>query len=64
MISYKPLWETMEQKGISQYKLLQSGIDNRLLNALKNNKSITLYNLEKICKLLECDIKEVVEFID
>ena len=27
MIDYSPLWETMRAKNISQYKLLQSGID-------------------------------------
>lgn len=64
MISYEPLWNTMKQKGISQYKLLQLGIDNRLLNSLRNNKSITMYNLERICKILDCKANDVVVFID
>ena len=41
VIDYSPLWETMRAKNISQYKLLQSGIDNKTLDALKKNKNIT-----------------------
>ena len=55
MIDFGPLWETMEQKGITQYQLLKSGIDNKTLDSLKKNKNITLNTLEKLSKILECD---------
>ena len=54
----------MNKKGISQYQLLKLGIDNRLLDALKSNKNITVYSLEKICRILKCTANDVVEFID
>ncbi|WP_367269883.1 hypothetical protein [uncultured Ruminococcus sp.] len=38
MISYEPLWKTMKEKQVSQYKLLKSGIDNKTLYALKKSK--------------------------
>ena len=47
MIDFTPLWETMEKKGISQYKLLKGEIDNKTLDTLKNNGNITLLTLEK-----------------
>lgn len=53
----------MEKKGISQYKLLQSGIDNKTLNGLKKNNNITLLTLEKLCEILDCTPNEVVRFI-
>ena len=31
IIDFSPMWETMEQKGVTQYKLLKSGIDNKTL---------------------------------
>ena len=62
MISYEPLWETMRQKNISQYKLMQMGIDNRMLDALRHNKNITMLSLEKICDVLECSASDVVKF--
>ncbi|MCR5674746.1 MAG: helix-turn-helix domain-containing protein [Lachnospiraceae bacterium] len=63
MISYRPLWESMEKKGISQYHLLKSGIDNRTLNSLKKNRNITLITMERLCGIIGCTPNEVVEFI-
>ena len=64
MIDYSPLWETMRAKNISQYKLLQSGIDNKTLDALKKNKNITLLTGEKLCRILDCTPNEIVNFTE
>ena len=42
MLDYSPLWQTMERKGISQYRLIKSGIDNKTLDSLKKGNNITL----------------------
>ncbi len=63
MIDYSPLWETMKERGVTQYRLLQRGIDNRTLDALKKNKNITLLTLEKLCVILECTPDDIVRFI-
>ena len=62
MISFAPLWETMDKKNISQYRLLKSGIDNRTLDSLKKNRNITLLTLEKLCRILDCTPNEIVRF--
>ncbi len=62
MLDYSPLWKTMEQKGISQYRLLKLGIDNKTLDSLKKSKNITLLTLEKICIALDCTPNDVVRF--
>ena len=64
MISYEPLWKTMKEKQVSQYKLLKSGIDNKTLDALKKSKNITHLTLEKLCSILDCTPNDIVEFID
>lgn len=64
MISYEPLWKTMKEKQVSQYKLLKSGIDNKTLDALKKSKNITLFTLEKLCSILDCTPNDIVEFVD
>lgn len=53
----------MAEKGITQYKLLNSGIDNKTLDSLKKNKNITLFTLEKLCMILDCTPNEIVTFI-
>lgn len=62
MIDYSPLWQTMRKKNCSQYKLLQSGIDNKTLDSLKKNKNITLLTVEKLCQILDCTPNDIVAF--
>ena len=63
MIDYSPLWQTMERKGVSQYRLLRSGIDNKTLDSLKKGGNITLLTLEKLCRILDCAPNDVVRFV-
>lgn len=63
MISFDPLWKTMEEKGITTYTLINKyGINPRTINNLKHNKSITLYTLEKLCGILDCQAEHIVIF--
>lgn len=62
MLDYSPLWRTMEEKGVSQYRLIKAGIDNKTLDALKKGNNITLLTLEKICSILDCSPNDVVRF--
>lgn len=62
MINYEPLWETMKKKGITQYRLLKCGLDNKTLDTLRKNNNITLLTLEKLCKMLDCTPNEIVKF--
>jgi DNA-binding Xre family transcriptional regulator len=64
MIDYAPLWETMAEKGISQYQLLKNGIDNKTLDTLKKNKNITLLTMEKLCRIIGCTPNDIVRFIE
>lgn len=54
----------MEEKDITQYRLLKSGIDNKTLDTLKKDKNITLLTLEKLCKILDCTPNDVDDFTD
>ena len=64
MISYRPLWETMQKKDITTYQLIKKGIDKKTIHNLKNNANITMLTAEKLCRILKCEIKDVVEFVD
>jgi len=62
LFDYAPLWETMRTKGVSQYQLLKSGIDNKTLDSLKKNKNITVATMEKLCVIIGCTPNEIVRF--
>ena len=62
MIDFSPLWETMKERNITQYHLLQNRIDNKTLDSLKKNKNITLITLEKLCNIIGCTPNDIVRF--
>ena len=63
MFDYSPLWETMQNRGVSQYQLLKAGIDNKTLDSLKKNKNLTMVTLEKLCRIIDCSPNDVVRFL-
>ena len=63
MFDYSPLWETMRNRGVSQYQLLKAGIDNKTLDSLKKNKNITMVTLEKLRRIIDCSPNDVVRFL-
>ena len=64
VISYEPLWETLERKNISQYKLINEYSFSRgPLDALKHNRSISLTTLNNICNMLECTPFDVIRYV-
>lgn len=62
MIDFSPLWETMKERNITQYYLLQNGIDNKTLDSLKKNKNITLLTMQKLCDIIGCTPNDIVRF--
>lgn len=60
MIDYSPLWETLKEKKISQYYLLNNGIDYRTMDQLRNDRNITMKTLAKLCILLDCTPNDIV----
>ena len=54
----------MEHKQVTTYTLINKhGINPRTIHNLKHNKSITLYTLEKLCSILECQAESIVTFL-
>ena len=51
------------RNGVSQYYLLQNGVDNKTLDSLKKNRNITMVTLEKLCRLVGCTPNDVVRII-
>ena len=62
MISYAPFWRTLEEKGVTQYQLInQYGVSTGTLDALRKNRSVTLNTIQDLCLILRCPIEKIVE---
>ena len=63
MITYKRLWETMEKKNVSQYRLIEYyGISRLQLNRIKNNHNISSHTVNVLCTILNCGVQDIMEF--
>ncbi len=64
MISYKPFFDTLKKKGISQYKLeTEYGVSKGTVDNLRHNRSITLYTVEEFCRMLDCEPWDIFELV-
>lgn len=64
MISYKPLYRTLKEKGISTYKLINEyHISRSLLDRLKHDKPITTVTINDLCRILNCSVSEILEYV-
>ena len=64
MISYGPLFKTMQEKGITSYRLQQMGFNRSTYYSIKMGKSISTNTVALLCKLLECRVEDVIEYVD
>ena len=63
MITFEPFWETLKKKNISQYALIKEyGVSTGTLDALRQNRSITLNTLNDLCSILQCSVSDVIVF--
>ena len=65
MIIYDKLWMTLKEKGISQYKLINTyGISSGQLDRLRKNDNVSTYTLDNLCKILNCRLEEIAEYVE
>jgi len=64
MISYDIFWRTLKQKNVSQYALIEKfGISTSVLTRMRRNDYLGLRKIEDLCKILDCDICDIVRYI-
>ncbi len=62
VIDYSPLWDTMQKRRISQYALINQGIDKHTLDQLRKNQNVTVLTIEKLCDILDCTPNDIFSF--
>ena len=64
MIVFDKLWEIMKDRGISTYFLRENcGIDSKTVRRLKANDNVETKTLSKLCRVLECKIEDICEYV-
>lgn len=64
MLSYARLWETMKKRGATTYTLqVKGGISSSTIRRLKAGESVSTNTLDALCKILECTLQDIVEYV-
>ena len=64
MISYNKLWKLLIDKGMNKKDLMEvTGISSSSIAKLTKGQNVTTDVLCKICKALDCDFKDIMEYI-
>ena len=62
MIVYDKLWETMKEKGITQYALIKKhNISPAQITRLKRNESVSTHTIDIFCNILNCKVEDIME---
>lgn len=64
MISYSPLFKTMEDKKITSYELFKQGFSKATYHSIRHGNSISTNTIEQLCKLLKCSVTDIIEYIE
>lgn len=65
MIKYDRLWQTMKEKGVSQYDLYTTHHINRSqLDRLRHNQNVEVNTFDKLCNILHCRVEDIMEHFD
>ena len=63
MIRYDRLWKTMEDKELTQYRLIkQHGFSAGQIGRLKKNMHVSTHTIDTLCTILQCGIGDIMEF--
>ena len=64
MIRYDRLWETIKQRGVSQYALYtHHNINRSQLDRLRKNKNVETNTIDRLCNILHCRVEDIMEHI-
>lgn len=64
MITFDKLWLKLEERGISQYQLIEVyGISHGQLDRIRQNHNITTNTLDILCNILDCEVGDITTHI-
>lgn len=65
MISYEPFWHTLEDRQITTYALITKyGISKGTIHRMKHNFWLSTRTIDDLCKIVKCNVQDVMVFVD
>lgn len=63
LINYSPFWNTLRSSNETTYTLIKNyHISSATIDKLRNNKPITTTTINDLCRILDCDVKDIASY--
>lgn len=63
MISYEPLWATLNRRNMSTYDLIYKyGLSANTIHRMKHGEVITTKTLNELCFILNCAVDDILVY--
>ena len=63
-VSYKRLFHLLIEKDMTNAQLMeQAGFSANIITRLKRNEYVSMESLENICRVMNCGVDDILEFI-
>lgn len=64
-VSYNKLWKLMIDQDLNKTQLKDKAqISTNAVAKLGKNEAVSMETLKKICRTLNCDVGDIMEFVD
>lgn len=64
MIDYSPFWITLQNSRETTYTLKNDhNMSGSTIDRLKNNKNITTNTINDLCRILDCSVQDILQYI-
>jgi putative transcriptional regulator len=64
-IDYEKLWALMKVRGLTTYRIQKEQIiSNATLQNIRDGKDITTKSIAALCKALDCQPGDILEYVD
>ncbi len=65
MISYEPFWQTLKDKKVTTYTLINKHhISSATIDRMKKGNGISTVKINDFCKILNCRVEDIILYID
>lgn len=63
MISYDPLWKTMQAREVTTYDLIyKQGMSANTIHRLRHGRNVSTKTLDELCEILQCDVSDIITY--
>ena len=64
MISYRPFFETLLRKNVTEYQLIfNQGISANTIHRMKHGEAISTKTIDTLCFILNCPVSDILEYV-